>query len=608
MKILSNIEDNEDIVSKEYVDTNTPTKINTVSLQGGGVNNTLPYLGKVDLRNKLRPVDLQKGALTCAFGSKGGIDNGTNNNVYVDILGLKTWDDVSGGGVNLLFATKNEQGLYHYRGAYNGETWTDRKQIAYKDDKIQDGRVIWGDVPRQDGDLAPSTMGCLDEFGHNRLAYLPADCISFAFSRDGGLTWYDYTTENGANMTPTLAQKIQFMTYENTWMYAGGRFNNSSTTVSDERLRIRLRAWKNTTTPSIYMQVQQFIFNTTSQGSGNNTLKIRHRTIQKWLDNDETAWVNDGTYTVKGWSGWNSIPYRHRFGGSVSQKAQEGEIEFEFYQTTVDSSKRNMQVGAIRAISSNFWTSPSELASTGRLYKLDENKNAIFPNHIYFNDSFSLNLYPNSSSSTYRHIGSSDNQWKDLHLSDGIYHNGNKLTLPSTAGTLALTSDITNSHCVEQSSTAPTNTDIVLWIEDSDIDGSGGGGGTSIEVIDSLISTSTTNALSANQGRVLNGKITTIESDYLTSTNIKDNLTTDSATDALSAKQGKLLDTRVSALEGDNLDSRLDTLEGQNLDSRLDTIEAKNLVESTNISKIVMVTEYPSTPDPDTLYVKVASL
>lgn len=161
--------------------------------------------------------------------------------------------------------------------------------------------------------------------------------------------------------------------------------------------------------------------------------------------------------------------------------------------------------------------------------------------------------------------------------------------------------------CVEQSSTAPTDTDIVLWIEDSDIDGSGGGG-TSIEVIDSLVSTSTTDALSANQGRVLNGKITTIENDYLTSTNIKDNLTTDSATDALSAKQGKALDTRVAALEGDNLDSRLDTLEGQNLDTRLDTIEAKNLVESTNISKIVMVTEYPSTPDPDTLYVKVASL
>lgn len=201
-----------------------------------------------------------------------------------------------------------------------------------------------------------------------------------------------------------------------------------------------------------------------------------------------------------------------------------------------------------------------------------------------------------------------DNTYHDNSKQDTLVSGTNIKTINNTSILGSGNVEIEAGACVEQSSTAPTDTDIVLWIEDSDIDGSGGGGGTSIEVIDSLISTSTTNALSANQGRVLNGKITTIESDYLTSTNIKDNLTTDSATDALSAKQGKALDTRVSALEGDNLDSRLDTLEGQNLDTRLDTIEAKNLVESTNISKIVMVTEYPSTPDPDTLYVKVASL
>ena len=206
----------------------------------------------------------------------------------------------------------------------------------------------------------------------------------------------------------------------------------------------------------------------------------------------------------------------------------------------------------------------------------------------------------------------------DSNFIDNTYHDSSKQdTLVSGTNIKTINNadilgsgniDIEAGACVEQSSTAPTDADIVLWIADSDIDGSGGGGGTSIEVIDSLISDSSTNALSANQGRILNGKITTIESDYLTSTNVKDNLTTDSATDVLSAKQGKILDTRISALEGNNLDSRLDTLESQNLDSRLDTIEAKSLVESPNISKIVMVTEYPSTPDPDTLYVKVATL
>lgn len=194
----------------------------------------------------------------------------------------------------------------------------------------------------------------------------------------------------------------------------------------------------------------------------------------------------------------------------------------------------------------------------------------------------------------------------DSNFIDNTYHDNSKQdTLVSGTNIKTINNanilgsgniDIEAGACVEQSSTAPTDADIVLWIEDSDIDGSGGGGGVSIEVIDSLISDSSTNALSANQGRVLNEKITTMKNDCLTSTNIKDNLTTDSATDTLSAKQGKILNERISALEGENLDSRLDT------------IEAKSLVESPNISKIVMVTEYPSTPDPDTLYVKVATL
>lgn len=57
---------------------------------------------------------------------------------------------------------------------------------------------------------------------------------------------------------------------------------------------------------------------------------------------------------------------------------------------------------------------------------------------------------------------------------------------------------------------------------------------------------------------------------------VEDTLTSNSTTNALSAKQGKILnETKVS---------------------------------STNIKNIEMVTEYPSTPDPDTLYVKVATL
>lgn len=58
------------------------------------------------------------------------------------------------------------------------------------------------------------------------------------------------------------------------------------------------------------------------------------------------------------------------------------------------------------------------------------------------------------------------------------------------------------------------------------------GGGTTVE--DNLTSQSTTNALSANQGRVLNNN-------KINTSDIADNLTTNDATKVLSAKQGKAL-------------------------------------------------------------------
>ena len=76
---------------------------------------------------------------------------------------------------------------------------------------------------------------------------------------------------------------------------------------------------------------------------------------------------------------------------------------------------------------------------------------------------------------------------------------------------------------------------------------------THIDVINNLTSTSTTNALSANQGKVLNETIDGVSHSVSDLTNtvsnlVVDNLTTDDSTKALSAKQGKVLaDTTLIA-------------------------------------------------------------
>ena len=70
------------------------------------------------------------------------------------------------------------------------------------------------------------------------------------------------------------------------------------------------------------------------------------------------------------------------------------------------------------------------------------------------------------------------------------------------------------------------------------VDSSSGG----ITVIDNLTSTSTTDALSANQGRILNESIPAVI----------DNTSSTSTTDALSANQGNLLQQQIDAISGAN--------------------------------------------------------
>lgn len=65
-----------------------------------------------------------------------------------------------------------------------------------------------------------------------------------------------------------------------------------------------------------------------------------------------------------------------------------------------------------------------------------------------------------------------------------------------------------------------------------------------INIIDNLESTSQTDALSANQGRVLKGLI-----DDVDNISVVNNLTSTSSTDALSANQGKILNDKITSLD-----------------------------------------------------------
>lgn len=67
-----------------------------------------------------------------------------------------------------------------------------------------------------------------------------------------------------------------------------------------------------------------------------------------------------------------------------------------------------------------------------------------------------------------------------------------------------------------------------------------------IGIIDNLESTSTTDALSANQGRVLKEMINDVSN-----VNVVNNLTSTSTTDALSSYQGKVLNEKISEVRSE---------------------------------------------------------
>ena len=305
---------------------------------------------------------------------------------------------------------------------------------------VKDSYVTWGGKGIYNN-ISPDDAGCIDEFGHNKLAYLNPACLQVDYSTDGGTTWTSYGLND--------SQKKKFCTYDDVWVKSGSSTAATSGNVTNLKLRIRLASAASTATgaSNIYTQWKKILLDVTDPGS-DATMTFRYRTIANYKAGTET-WVDSGnTYPIRGRSGWNSIPiptgWQGRFGGNyANQTSQPGQIELVFSNTKLGTwGDKKVSVGAIRLIGTTNWNTPSEMARTGRLYTIDESQNATFPSQISLTDIHALNILPKSGDTTYRHLGRSGEEWKDVWLTDAIYANGNRLDLPSSAGTIALTSDI----------------------------------------------------------------------------------------------------------------------------------------------------------------------
>lgn len=223
-------------------------------------------------------------------------------------------------------------------------------------------------------------MGCIDEFGHNKLAFLGAQYIAVEYSNDAGSTWTDY----GA----TDEQKVASVTTTGSGFVVGKK--TSGVTINDQ-VRMTIQAAQSGSN-RIYTASDHLLINISTSGAGGCKAKIETLTIGNVINNVDD-WVTLGIYDVAGYSGWNSIPCSITFGGNTGQTNQIGKLRITLIIGALSSNpshSNRLQLIDVRLIGHTNWAMPSELARAGHLYTMDTSQNATFPAKVTASGGFTV--------------------------------------------------------------------------------------------------------------------------------------------------------------------------------------------------------------------------
>ena len=210
------------------------------------------------------------------------------------------------------------------------------------------------------GSISPIDLATSSIHSANRLAFANPAGIITEYSRDGGTTWETYTVAD--------ADKVKLVSGIGAALYIGGR--TTSTTVND-KLRITLKAGA----MGVYTSAKKILLNiSTNYSTGSNVI------VEGFYKGDQT-YSTLGTYSISGWSGWNSIPFNKIFG---STDWSYSEIRLTFGITGINSAQtaNALAVLDILMFGEAYWTTPSTLAKTNHLYSYDASQNATFPSQV----------------------------------------------------------------------------------------------------------------------------------------------------------------------------------------------------------------------------------
>lgn len=211
------------------------------------------------------------------------------------------------------------------------------------------------------GDVAPIDAAMSYLHSANRAQFAKPAGITVEYSTNAGATWTDYGLSD--------AQKIGLVSGLGAPIYLGKM--NSGTSSINNQLRI-------TIVPSrcgICTRLKTVLFELSIQGPTSLSAKV-----ESAKRGSETTFSTIGTYEMRGWTGWNSLPLLNGdFGGSETQTSNTGALRFTFSYASAPASNQYAYVLNLIFLGTTYWSTPSNMAKTGHLYAWDYAQNAFFP-------------------------------------------------------------------------------------------------------------------------------------------------------------------------------------------------------------------------------------
>lgn len=343
---------------------------------------------------------------------KGNVASGVDHHVggsikpiYIDTNGVPqectgisseiSYDGVAAKATQLEYSTTfNLTGAVNATGvSFNGQPKTDSGGLNPSNNtaninvtNLKEAYLAWGGK-NINGSVTPLDTAISDVHRANRFAFMKPEMISISYAQANG-NFIDY----GASDT----NKVKLVSGIQTAFNSGNRTTNN---VVGDKVRIEISSKyvdSSNKKFDIYCVLRKLLIYVST------TRTTASVTVQAKPFNSSTPY-ECGTFSISGWSGWNSIPVAcstkstHKnglyFGNTNTGYATSDYIEkliltFNIDAVNSSSTTNYVCVHNIIAIGDTCWSTVSDFAKNGHMYTWDENKNVVFPGSIAATNGF----------------------------------------------------------------------------------------------------------------------------------------------------------------------------------------------------------------------------